>query len=124
MSAVLKFDYALETMECANCFMVIALPKRFIADRRDDHRTFYCPVGHHNFFPAKSEAEKLREQLEHEKQRTFTAQQQTRMEREQREKLERKLKRVSGGACPECNRHFKNVERHMKSKHAPQPTGA
>jgi hypothetical protein len=27
------------------------------------------------------------------------------------------MKRVNAGICPCCNRHFTDLERHMKSKH-------
>lgn len=120
MSAVLKFDYALETMECPNCFIVFALPKRFISERRADHRTFYCPVGHWMNYKDKSEAEQLKEQLEREQQKSALLERTARTERLAHEATKKKLHRVGKGTCPECNRHFKNVERHMKSKHAAQ----
>lgn len=63
MSAVLKFQYELETIDCRNCFMTIAVPAGFIRERRRDHKTFYCPNGHQNFFPGKSDLEQLQEQV-------------------------------------------------------------
>jgi hypothetical protein len=118
MSAVLKMEVEYELSTCSECGVTFGLPAHYRRKRRQDHHTFYCPNGHSQYFPSETEAEKLRKELERERQRTVAAQNQTRMEREQREKLERKMKRVDKGTCPECNRHFANVERHMKSKHA------
>lgn len=78
--------------------------------RREDHQGFYCPHGHPNVYSKETEEEKLRKRL-------VAEQQQTRMERDQRQKLERELERVKKGVCPKCNRSFKALERHMKTKH-------
>lgn len=118
MSAVLKLEVEYELSTCSACGVTIGLPARYRQQRREDHQTFYCPNGHGQYFPQETEAEKLRAELEREHQRTLAAQNQTRMQREQREQLERKLKRVDKGTCPQCKRHFANVERHMKSKHS------
>lgn len=36
---------------------------------------------------------------------------------EKKANLERKLRRVNRGVCPECNRTFQNLARHMACKH-------
>lgn len=131
MSAVLRFQRQLSWVECANCNMAFGLSVQFEQDRRTDHATFYCPLGHSNYFPGKSEAEKLREQLA-EKERTLE------WERSQKRyaqaesiarfhklnatkavvtKIKKKLARVENGVCPECNRTFANVARHMQTQH-------
>jgi hypothetical protein len=117
MSAVIALELELEASTCSVCGITVGLPKHFRQTRRQDHAAFYCPNGHAQHFPAETEAEKLRKELDRERQKTAMAQQSARMEREQREKVERKLKRVDRGTCPHCQRHFANVERHMKSKH-------
>jgi len=33
-------------------------------------------------------------------------------------------KRIHAGVCPHCNRHFQNVERHMKTKHNEKKGGS
>lgn len=96
-----------DIVECASCCMAFAVPARFVQDRRADHQTFYCPRGHWNHYSQKTEAEILREELESAKV-------------EQRRLLEagcRLSKRVLNGVCPCCNRHFANVQRHIRSKH-------
>lgn len=85
------------------------------------HKTFYCINGHPQFWPGKSDLEKLKDdlaekarQLEFEKQRAATNFQ-------LREKAEAEVKkirkRVGRGACPCCKRSFTNLQRHMTTKH-------
>lgn len=108
--AQVKFEYSLNTVECAGCGIVFGVPADFERRRREDHRAFYCPHGHNNHFPHETETEKA------ERKAAMLADQ-VRMEREQRERLERQLKRVQKGVCPKCNRCFTNVKRHMQTKH-------
>jgi len=37
-------------------------------------------------------------------------------------KAQRKLKRVHRGVCPDCNRSFENLARHMHTKHGVKTT--
>lgn len=97
-------------LTCARCGCLFALTEHFMDSRRDDHGSFYCPMGHSNIFPGKSEAEKLREELAKEISRRSTAE-------HEKEKVEKKLNRVANGVCPDCNRSFTNIRRHMKTKH-------
>lgn len=131
-AAVLDFQYQLETVECANCCMTFAVAGRFIRDRRDDHKGFYCPNGHTNFYNGKSEAEKLKDQLA-QKERALSFEQSRvadlRRSKEHVEnqlrstkglvtKAKKKLARVDNGVCPECKRSFQNLRRHMETKHS------
>lgn len=111
--------------------MTFALPGRFIRDRRDDHKAFYCPNGHANYFNGPSEAEKLKTQLadkeralEFQRSRAETlrrskehVENQLRSVRGVVTKTKKQLARVDNGVCPECNRTFANVARHMQTKH-------
>ncbi len=92
------------------------------------HQQFYCPAGHSQYYPQKSDAEKLRDEV---------ARLQTNIEhkeatvshlREQNSKLERSraalrgvhtrtCNRVKNGVCPCCNRSFGDLSRHMATKH-------
>jgi len=91
--------------------MPFGITPDFERRRRQDHARFYCPHGHANWYEYETDLEK-------EQRKSAMLADQVRMEREERQKAERKLKRVEKGTCPKCNRHFVNVERHMKSKHA------
>jgi hypothetical protein len=111
----------LVTLECCSCGIEFAVRQSFETRLRDTHKQFYCPNGHPQSFVAKSEAEQLREKLaEAERVRDLAvkrkewAEQETKRAEEERDRLK---KRVARGSCPCCKRHFKNLERHMASKH-------
>lgn len=60
-----------EVVQCANCGISIVATPDFFRRRRKDHEEFYCVSGHTNYYSAKTEEEKLREQLAN-KQTTIT----------------------------------------------------
>lgn len=131
MSAVLNFSLAMQKIECCNCHMTFAMSEAFYRARRDDKEWFYCPAGHQQHFTGKSEEEKLRallaekeRSLEWERSRTRYAQaeaidrfHQLRTMKGVVTKAKKKLARVDNGVCPECNRTFVNVARHMQTQH-------
>jgi hypothetical protein len=111
----------LVSIECADCGMVFGVTPTFRQWRVGDHKVFYCPNGHGNIYYAKTEAEKLKQELELAKNRA-------RGEERRREAAERSLaatkgvvtkmrKRIGNGTCPCCNRHFTDLHRHMETKH-------
>lgn len=106
----INLNFQLLCQTCIDCGMVFGVPAEWDRRRREDHKEFVCPNGHAQYYPQETDAEKY-------KRKSQMLAEQVRMEREQREKAERKLKRVHRGVCPECKRTFANVERHMKSKH-------
>ena len=128
--ATITYTEKLTTLNCASCSIVFGIPQDFEERRREDHRTFYCPSGHTNIYGGKSEAEKLRKQLE-ERERQIEAEKARadywRAE-EKRTKgqltatkgqLTKTRKRAATGVCPEptCHRSFVDVARHVKSQH-------
>lgn len=110
------------------CGLQFALPDMFVARRREDQKTWYCPNGHSRWFPGKTEAQKQQERADR-LQRTVEAREadlrfeQRRLINERRShaatkgQLTKTKKRIGNGVCPCCNRHFTNVERHMASQH-------
>lgn len=109
------------------CGMRHAVPEELRDFQLRQHRDgrdvtgIYCPLGH-SYVPAgKSEADKLREQLERERQRlTATRDLLAHEERSHaatRGHLTRTKKRVGNGVCPCCGRMFQQLARHMKAKH-------
>ena len=106
---------------CSECGITYFVPYHWRKQRREDHGTFYCPNGHGQHFPAASEAEKLRAELDAEKRRHQFTKNEAEAERMARESMEKKMKRaekrIHNGVCPHCNRHFTNLERHMHTKH-------
>jgi len=119
----------LAVVECASCNMDFGVTQMFQKARRNDHKVFYCPKGCHNYYSGDSEEEKLRKQLETQRQQNARAWDAAR-EAEERAREEKRRaaaargqvtkikKRVGGGVCPCCNRTFENLANHMKSKHA------
>lgn len=49
------------------CGMTFWVPRRWHEDRKNDHQFWRCPNGHSQHYAGKSEAEKLRDELEKEK---------------------------------------------------------
>lgn len=110
VQTAINVSFQLIAETCINCGIIFGIPNEWRDKRVQDHRNMFCPNGHQQHYPAETDLEK-------ERRKSAMLADQVRMEREQREKAERKLKRISRGVCPECNRSFANVERHMKSKH-------
>jgi len=112
-------DFTFE--ECITCgcpfFMPTTLRNRC---KEDSAHSFHCPNGHSMVF-RKSEADKVREELEQvkiENQRNKEMLQDKLLDTiNEKIKLEKKLKRVHNGVCPCCNRSFQNLQKHMTTKH-------
>ena len=118
----------LEVHRCGTCGVIWGLEATFMKARRDDHEEWQCPNGHSFVFNGPSEEEKLRKELERERDRSGRiASQRDQLEAslrgeriaKSRFKNERdRLKmRVAHGVCPCCNRTFKQLSRHMETKH-------
>ena len=56
-------DVEMRLCNCAACGVSFAFPSAIAKRREDDHQSFYCPNGHTNYYPQKSDAEILREKL-------------------------------------------------------------
>lgn len=99
-------------------------------------QTFHCIHGHKQCFVAgKTDAQKLREELDAERQKRQRAEQNTAYwedaarEAGKRAETERRrangykgfaakiTKRAKAGICPCCNRYFVKLARHMTAKH-------
>ena len=59
MDATIKMD----VIQCAACGIPFGISSEKVGRLRKCHNTFYCPDGHAQSFPAKSDEEKLREQI-------------------------------------------------------------
>jgi hypothetical protein len=128
-NTVLEFPNKLEQVVCCECGVMYAIPALLRQQKLKDHSNFYCPNGHKQYYAGQTEEDRLRKELEA-KQAELDRKQRLLMEQlELRTAAERsaiaykaqttKLKnRILRGVCPFCNRHFDNLERHMKTKHA------
>ena len=112
-----------EVVDCPRCGQLFAITEEYVARRRDDGKTFYCPSGH-----SMSYTDTTQRQLQRERDRSarLAAQlDQARAERDATERRRRATKgqltrvknRVANGVCPCCNRSFSDLARHMESQH-------
>lgn len=124
MEKTITQDVTLVTDTCCSCGVLHAIPKGMRDKAYRDGGYWYCPNGHHIGWDkgnCKSAVDKLKEDV---------AYFQNRVDEVSRERDHTKLrlaaqkgettklkKRVSNGVCPCCNRHFTNVQRHIKTKH-------
>jgi phosphoglycerate-specific signal transduction histidine kinase len=113
-SITTKTQTTFVTEECCNCGVLFALTNSLRQGLLETHRTFYCPNGHPQSYISKTEAEKLREQLIETQNKLTQTETQLNGALSQ---ISKTKKRIMNGVCPECHRHFVNVERHMHTKH-------
>lgn len=126
------FTDDLYVTECCNCSITFGIPVQLQQRARENPNIWwYCPNGHHQHYPGKTEAAKVQEQLDREKRRNANLTSrldQTQAERDHQAAVARGYKgalaktkkRIGRGVCPCCNRHFADVERHMATKHPEQ----
>ena len=113
MAIALIQDYVF--VSCCMCGVSFAVPLEMNNRLRQTHNWFYCPNGHQQQYTGKTEAEKLKEQLQaSERMRIAEAAAAEAALREQKRKL---AARINRGVCPHCNRKFSELARHMETKH-------
>lgn len=127
----------METIICYKCAIPFAVPSQYKAILRSSQETFYCPNGHNQCYSVSTEAT-LRQKLdaaEKEKARLKeVADYNIREASSWRDQWEKQLKakkavaaklkktetRIANGVCPCCNRTFKDLQKHMATKHPEQ----
>jgi hypothetical protein len=106
---------------CYTCGVVFGLGAEFRQARINDKKEWYCPNGHGQHYIGKSEAERLRQQLDWANSRaaSWKDQAETAEARRRGEKAAKtRLKnRIAKGVCPCCNRSFVDLGRHMAGQH-------
>lgn len=126
-----------ETLVVRHCWCGIAhgIPENLSRRADEDGIDVFCPLGH-VWVISDTETKKLRRKLAaeeaaraDEERRRRAAQELLRAEERShiatRGHLTRARNRAKAGLCPCCNRHFENVERHVKSQHPNfDPAGA
>ncbi len=125
------YSSSLKITNCPTCGGTYALSAQFLDERRDDGVGWHCPYCQNSIAYCKSETDRLRQELERQKQSTAYQRREKERYLQHRNTLQRsrngmksvlvreqkKLARIRRGVCPCCNRHFKNVQRHMDSQH-------
>lgn len=109
---------------CSECGVGFGISVAFRAERISDRRSFHCPWGHSQWFPGKTDEQRVKElqaqiatkddllrstQRENEKQ--------WRLRRAAEGKTRAIKRRVAHGVCPCCTRTFQNLAAHMANKH-------
>lgn len=117
MGLPLAVTVNLTEINCGECGGTYAINERYREQKYQKSGFWNCPYCQCSWGYGKGENAKLREEVEAEKRRTQAALTRENEERAAKEKLERKLLRVGRGTCPECNRSFANLARHMNCKH-------
>jgi hypothetical protein len=88
----------------------------------------YCPLGHYHFPAGEPKVERLRRQrdaaLDREALRGAERDQAEASARAYKGAATKARKRAKAGVCPCCNRTFKQLTRHMESKHPEFDPGA
>lgn len=118
----------IESHTCGACGVIFGMSREFIAQRKRDRETWYCPNGHPRVFAGPTEESKLRNQLAAvtaradqlqaslASQRSITSHERAKV-RGLKGVITRVKKRVGNGVCPCCNRTFQDLARHMGTKH-------
>ena len=124
-----KFDATVEmhVVQC-QCGGTYALVNRYVQAKREEGGYWTCPYCQSSWGYGKSENARLKEAVATaEKNAQFWRDRKAAVEQEKeheraianslRGHLTLVRRRVANGVCPCCNRHFSNVERHMKGQH-------
>jgi ssDNA-binding Zn-finger/Zn-ribbon topoisomerase 1 len=104
-------------MTCPTCGVVYGINEEVRARKNREGGNWHCTNGHSIVY-TEPEIEQLRKQLEAERRRVANLRDEANVAYAGKAAAERKVKRMERGTCPHCNRHFVNVERHMKTKHS------
>lgn len=107
--------------DCFKCGIPIVMSTAMERDRRRSHEWFYCVNGHQQYWPGKSDVEKLKDELADRDRKLAFERQRAQTNFEARERAEKQLekanRRASGGVCQCCDRSFVKLANHMKTKH-------
>lgn len=133
MTEIIAYSGQLTVVTCW-CGCKHAVPKEMHDHQLREHErgidyVLHCPHGHAYGQAGKTEADRLREQLRAEQDRTqralasndqLLAEVRNNKQRISAQKAvtTRIKNRVQKGVCPCCNRHFANLQRHMETKHS------
>lgn len=121
-------DVPMSVMECCNCGVSFGVTVEFERRRRGDHEGFYCPSGHKQHFSGQTPLEQERDRLKAERDRLAgdlrwketTIRSLNIRNGKTAAKARRLEARVACGCCPHCNRTFKQLAAHIKTKHPAQ----
>lgn len=120
-----------ETVECGACHMLFAITSAFQRQCKEDGRAFRCPDPKCSWDTqsyCETDVDKFKKELKEAEAAKARADQARRWAEESRDcerrshaatrgHLTRAKTRAAAAVCPCCNRSFKQLRRHMRSKH-------
>lgn len=124
-----QHNLTFELEECFHCHAPFMMTTDATERLRNNHKSFYCPYCKGSqYYPGKTNEQKLKEKLVQERQRKEAALRRANEEQQRADQLAKKekvqrasrirlKKRIINGVCPCCNRHFPNLFSHIKTKH-------
>ena len=118
-----QYLQTLSVYSCCHCGITFAMTEENRRHFKNTGKSFYCIKGHSQFF-GESDEKKIK-QLENKiaRKESIIDQLDTEVEHLSRSRnaikghLTKTKNRISNGVCPCCNRSFKDLQRHMESKH-------
>lgn len=107
---------------CCSCGVLFAIPSEMDAARQRDGKYFYCPNGHPQHYMGETheqQVRRLKNALASERARHDQTQASLSATRGVVTKQRKRLEKVVAGVCPVdgCKRHFKDLRRHVATKH-------
>ena len=121
------YSGVLNVHHCPTCGVAYGLDSDYDDRRRSNGQGWHCPNGH-NVVYTESQEKKLRKQLARETHRADQLKSEVDYQKRLKNRANNRLaatkgvvtkikKRIGNGVCPHCNRYFKNLHRHMCTKH-------
>lgn len=125
-------ETTLEVEVCGVCGVLFAVPERLREHCLETGDNFFCPNGHSLVFndyenkKLKRENERLKDRLAAARARADQTEASLRATKGVVTKQRKKLEKVVAGVCPVdgCKRHFKDLRRHIATKHPDYEGGA
>lgn len=114
-------DILVRLTSCYSCGTPIALTDNLERKLRTTHETFWCPLGHDQYFRGETDAERLKKELNAAQSR-LTALETAKKNVEAEltvatRKLREQKDKVLAGLCPLCGKHVAHLERHIQARH-------
>lgn len=114
--------------DCIHCGIVFYWPGELDRRARNEKRLFYCPGCGGNMIYDEGEADRLKKQLEEERERVIGLRSENARQREHRQAAERRVRamkgvvtrtknRVAKGKCVRCSCVFPDLAAHMATEH-------
>jgi hypothetical protein len=116
--STLTYTEQLTVVHCT-CGIAFAIPVELDTQAHDHKRSIYCPLGHAWHYTTSTTERLEQERRAHRATRDLLAAEE-RSHSATKGAMTKLRKRVEAGVCPHCHRHFSNLERHVRSKHAAQ----